>query len=761
MPRKPRKKPRTSRVKRLLIGGTLLAFGLCLALIAGYLLYLDRLITATFDGRRWSVPARVYAQPLELYPGFAIDTDELELEFKRLGYRRGALTAPGTYQRTGNELRAVLRAFTFSDGPRGATDIRVRIADHAVDSLTADQQVTSLVRIEPPLIGSFFAAHGEDRLIVTPDETPPLLSAGLKAVEDRNFDTHPGFDLKGIARAAWSDLRAGDLAQGGSTLTQQLVKSYFLDNRRTLLRKMKELAMAVILDARYEKTDLLNAYINEIYLGQDGQRAIHGFGLGSQFYFNKPLSELDPAEIALLITVIRGPSYYNPFTHPDRARSRRDLVLGLMNQFGLISADVHAKSIRQPLALTRSARLGGGYYPAFLDLVRDQLGHDYDGTELASRGYRVFTTLEPRIQDAAELAIANTLDQLEVSRKLPRGELEAALLVASNQTGEISAVVGGRKAGFQGFNRALNARRPVGSLLKPVVYLTALESGQYNLASIIDDAPLLPSETAKTGWVPHNFDNEVHGPVPLVRALGDSMNLATVRLGQTVGVDRVATRLAELAEIEEPSAFPSLLLGAIDLTPLTMLRLYGVFASGGFATAVKTVLSVEDEAGVTLNRYPLEIHQVAATDAVAQINFALTLVMQHGTGRSSRFAHSGVAGKTGTSDDSRDSWFAGFDATHLAVVWVGYDDNRESKLTGSSAALPVWDALMGHLHPNPVPLTTPTGFDLQMIDYTTGALTQPDCGEPVTIPIPYNARLPVVPGCESGLMERFRRWFND
>ncbi len=760
MPRKTRQRRRAGRTRHLLVGGILIVACVGIASIAVYLLYLDRFITTTFDGRRWSIPARVYAQPLELYPGLAIEAAEVELEFKRLGYRRGRLNAPGSYVRNGNEVRAILRPFTFSDAARPSTEIRVRIADHALDSLTADHKPTSLVRLEPPLIGSFFATHGEDRLIVTPADTPQLLSDALKVVEDRKFDTHAGFDLKGIARAAWADLRAGDLAQGGSTLTQQLVKSYFLDNRRTLPRKLKELAMAVILDARYTKEDLLNAYINEIYLGQDGERAVHGFGLGSQFYFNKPLSELDAAEIALLIAVIRGPSYYNPFTHPERARARRDLVLGLMHEFGLITEQAHTAAIKRPLALTRSARQGGGYYPAFLDLVREQLGHDYDAIELASRGYRVFTTLSPRVQDAAERAVADTLDRIEADRKLKRGELEAALLVAGSQTGEIAAVVGGRKAGFQGFNRALNARRPVGSLLKPVVYLTALESGQYHLASIIDDAPLLPSETAKTGWTPRNFDNEVHGPVPLVRALGDSLNLATVRLGQAVGVDRVAARVAALGGIDEPPAFPSLLLGAIDMTPLSMLQIYGVFASGGFATPNKTVLAVEDEAGATLNRYPLEMQQVAEPDAVAQLTYALTLVMQRGTGRSSRFAGSGVAGKTGTSDDSRDSWFAGFDATHLTVVWVGYDDNRASKLTGSSAALPVWDALAAHLHPNPIPLTTPIGFELQSIDYATGALTQPDCGEPVTIPIPYNQHLPAQ-NCHSSMLERVRRWFDD
>ncbi len=764
MPRK-KSKPRGRRGKRLLIGNLLIIGCLGIALAAGYLLYLDHLITSTFDGRRWSVPARVYAQPLELYPGLAVEADEIEVELKRLGYRRGPLNldAPGNYTHTGNEIRATLRAFTFSDGPRAPIDIRVRIADHAIDTLYENGEPASLVRLEPPLIGSFFASHGEDRIITTPEETPTLLSEGLKAVEDRNFDTHAGFDLKGIARAAIADLRSGELSQGGSTLTQQLVKSYFLDNRRTVWRKLKEIAMAVILDARYQKADLLNAYINEIYLGQDGERAVHGFGLGSQFYFNKPLSELDPAEIALLIAVIRGPSYYNPFTHPDRARSRRDLVLGLMSEFGLITAEQHAKAIRQPLALTRSARQGGGYYPAFLDLVREQLGHDYDATELASRGYRVFTTLEPRVQDAAERAVATTLDRIEIDRKLPRGDLEAAVLVANNQTGEISAVVGGRKAGFQGFNRALNARRPVGSLLKPVVYLTALESGDYNLASIIEDAPLLQTDVrSKTPpWEPHNFDNEVHGPVPLVRGLGDSLNLATVRLGEAVGVEKVAARIATFAGIEQPPAYPSLLLGAIDLTPLEMTRLYGVIASGGFATPVKTVLAVEDEAGATLNRYPLEMQQVAQPEAVAQLTYALTMVMQHGTARASRFAMQGVAGKTGTSDDFRDSWFAGFDATHLAVVWVGYDDNRDTKLTGSAGGLQVWDALMASLHPAPVALTTPTGFDLQMIDYATGGLTRADCGEPVTVPIPYNARLPAVPGCGSSFLERFRQWFSD
>jgi penicillin-binding protein 1B len=760
MPRKKKRAAPRGGVRRAVLGNALVFGCFVIAVAIGYVLYLNHLITSTFDGRRWSVPARVYAQPLELYPGLALDIPSIEVELKRLGYRRGDTAAPGNYTVNRNELRATLRAFTFSDGVRPETQMRLRIADRAIDTLYENDEPASLVRLEPPLIGSFFAAHGEDRIIVTPQDTPPLLSEGLKVVEDRNFDTHAGFDVKAILRAAITDIRSGELAQGGSTLTQQLVKSYFLDNRRTVLRKLKELTMAVLLDAHYEKADLLNAYINEIYLGQDGERAIHGFGLGAQFYFNKPLSELNPAEIALLIAVIRGPSYYNPFTHPERAQARRDLVLGQMAEFGLISADEHTKAIHQPLALTRSARQGGGYYPAFLDLVREQLGHDYDATELASRGFRIFTTLEPRVQDAAEQAVATTLDRIEIDRKLPRGELEAALIASNTQTGEISALVGGRRAGFQGFNRALNARRPVGSLMKPAVYLTAFESGPYTLATIVDDSPFLPTEVGKDGWSPHNFDNEVHGPVPLVRALGDSLNLATVRLGQSVGLDLIAGRIGALIGIDKPPAFPSLMLGAIDLSPLEMMRMYSVFASGGFTTPAKTVLAVEDESGATLASYPLRILQVASPSAVTQVDYALTQVMQRGTGRGSRFATHGVAGKTGTSDDFRDSWFAGFDATHLAVVWVGYDDNRDTKLTGSSGALQVWDALMATLHPSPVALGTPSGYELRLVDYATGAATGPNCGgEPVLVPIPYNAALPA--GCGGSLMDRIRHWFND
>lgn len=765
MPRSARRKSKSGRPLWQRVLAVLLIAGIVVSgLLAGYLVYLDRLITQTFEGRRWSVPARVYAQPVELYPGRSLRPEDLVVELRRLGYRQSSARQSGTFVRSGNEVRIRARRFVFDDRVREETDFTIRFAGAVIIAMEEAGRKSHLARLDAPLIGSFFPSHGEDRLIVAPADTPKLLTDGLKVVEDRNFDRHRGFDLAAIARAAWVNLRSGDVQQGGSTLTQQLVKSYFLDNRRTVTRKLKELAMAVILESRFEKEDLLNAYINEIFLGQDGTRAVHGFGLGSQFYFNKPLTELDASEIALLIAVIRGPSYYNPFKHPERAKARRDRVLAQMAEFGAISEPEFRAATAKPLTVAAGSRRGGGYYPAFLDLLRAQLAAGYDADALASRGYRVFTTLEPWIQDAAESAVNTALTQIEKDRDLAAGELEAAVIVSRAQTGEVSAVVGGRRAGFQGFNRALSAKRPVGSVLKPVVYLSALETGRYNLATIVDDAPIVVPDVHSGPWTPSNFDEEPKGPVPLVRALGDSLNLATVRLGMAVGLEPIARRMGELLDLPPPNPYPSILLGSMDLAPLDLTRMYGVFASGGFSTSPKAVISVEDESGTALERYPIAVTQIAEPDTIALVNHALMAVMLKGTGERSRWSGHGVAGKTGTSDEYRDSWFAGFDANYLSVIWVGYDDNRTTGLTGSTGALRVWDGLLATLYPTPLTLPEPYGTRIESVDYATGARADASCGEPVAIPIPYNVELPLKPGC-GGTMERLtdrlRRWLND
>ena len=299
-------------VKELRISGRAVLAVVALAVVglAVYLYFLSRLITDTFEGRRWSVPAQVYAQPLELYPGANLSLADLTGELTRLGYRNHAnLPAPGTYARRGRDVDIYLRAFQFLDAARGSQRVRLSFNDTGITGITgASGRPIPLIRLDPLNIGNFFPSHGEDRLVLQPEQIPPLLTGALVAVEDANFDRHPGFDLRGIARAAWVNLTSGEIRQGGSTLTQQLVKSYYLDNRQTFERKLKEVAMAVILELKFSKDELLNAYVNEIYLGQDGVRAVHGFGLGAQFYFNKPLGELELHELATLVAIIRGPS---------------------------------------------------------------------------------------------------------------------------------------------------------------------------------------------------------------------------------------------------------------------------------------------------------------------------------------------------------------------------------------------------------------------------------------------------------------------
>jgi penicillin-binding protein 1B len=748
--------------RRKALGLLGLAVVLALAALTAYLVYLDRTITTTFEGRRWTEPAVIYARPLELHPGAALTTAEVIAELDRLGYAlQPSPPKPGAYHRSGDELDVYLRAFDFPNGSRDAQRITLKFSAGSLARVQdALGRPVPLIRLDPVTIGSFFPSHGEDRLVLPPERVPDLLRETLKVVEDRNFDRHAGFDLRAIARAFWVNVTAGEVRQGGSTLTQQLVKSYFLDNRRTIGRKLRELAMAIILDARFGKEDLLNAYVNEIYLGQDGRRAVHGFGLGAQFYFNRPLTELDIQQLALLIAVIRGPSYYDPFRHPERARARRDLVLDKMLQGGLVDEDQHARAVRSPLTTVAGTRRGGAYYPAFLDLVRANLTA-LDRDALTTRGLAVFTTLEPQTQDDLEQAVAQALGDLESSRGLEPGSLQAAAVMTATQTGEVLALSGARSAGSDGFNRALNARRPVGSLLKPVVYLAALEQGLH-LASLVDDAPVVLPLAGGTTWQPENFDHVTHGEVPMIRALAESLNLATVNLGLEVGVGTVAARFETLIGRPPANTYPSLLLGAEAMTPVEVSALYGIFASGGFYQPPKAVISVLDESRSPTLRRPLTLEQRIDTKTARALDRALQVVMARGTGRSSRFARVGVAGKTGTSDDYRDSWFAGYDDAALTVVWVGRDDNAPTGMTGASGALKVWDRIMADRDV----IAIPPDPDSRKVDveFATGLVANPLCADVVTIPVPEGAALQEKPGCgikPPSLGERIRNWLRN
>ncbi|MEM9622255.1 MAG: penicillin-binding protein 1B [Pseudomonadota bacterium] len=749
--------------KFVLYSGLLVTLG-----VLGYLVYLDRTVTSTFDGRRWSIPAQVYAQPLELHAGAAIDRFDLQAELQRLGYQADAnLRNPGTYKVRGDALQIYLRAFQFMERHRPSQRIDVRFAGAAIEAIYNETGEVPLIRLDPATIGSFFPAHGEDRLILTPDQVPPLLSEGLKAVEDRNFDRHVGFSIRGILRALWVNLRSGERQQGGSTLTQQLVKSYFLDNRRTIQRKLQEVAMAVILEARFAKEDLLTAYINEIFLGQNGTRAIHGFGLGALFYFNKPLSELNVSEVATMISIIRGPSYYNPFRYPERAQERRDLILNIFHRDGLIAAEQLEVALQQPLGVIASPISGGAYYPAFMDRVRYELQQYYDREALSSAGLRIFTTIQPRKQEAVQAAVSITLNDLESSRNLPSGSLQGAALVADSQTGEILALVGGRKGRVDGFNRALSARRPVGSLIKPVIYLSALEAGMHLASPIEDSAVTIQAKLGQSqsgeAWTPKNFDGAEHGSLPLVRALAESLNLATVNLGMKIGLEQIQQRFANLVGREPANRYPSFLLGAESLSPVEMLEFYGNFASGGFRTVPKAVIAVLDEQGKPVSHHPFALQQTIQADDVGAINRALEITMAKGTGRSSPYARHGVAGKTGTSNDNRDSWFAGFDNRQVAVVWVGRDDNAVTGLTGSTGALRVWNMMAAR---DPLdPLQHMPSQQLVEIEYLTGLRARANCADVVRLPMTNEQlqRLPVKPGCgiRNGFGGRLRQWLGE
>jgi penicillin-binding protein 1B len=732
----------------------LVALGVAAAAIAlaVYVVRLDRLITHQFEGRRWTLPAQIYAAPLELYAGVPLSAADIERELRRLQYRRdNLLPHPGTYRRSADQIEVSLRTARFADELRPAGHLRISLSGDTIAGLRdANARELPLARFEPALIGSIFPIHGEDRLIVTPAEVPELLPAALKAVEDRNFDSHHGVDPLAIARAVWVNARAGQIEQGGSTLTQQLVKSYFLTPQRTAARKIREALMAVLLEAHFSKADLMNAYINEIHLGQDGNRAIHGFGLASQFYFGKPLAELDVQEIATLVAVVRGPSYYDPRRHPDRALKRRNLVLKLMQDQHVIPAALAESAAARPLGVT--VRAGGTYYPAYLDLVRRTLRRDYPEQELTEAGLKVFTNLDPRVQGAAEQVLDHELARLDRVHRQRDAHLEGSVVVTAPESGDVLAVVGSRDAGYDGFDRALDARRQIGSLVKPFIYLAALESGRYNATTIVNDTPVMVKIARNRLWEPENFTHQSYGPVPLVRALAESLNLATVNVGMDLGLPTVAHSLERFG-LQQPVAAtnPALLLGALELTPMEVAQLYTGLANGGFRSNLRAVRAVISADGQALKAFPLEVQPVAAPEAVYQLDSMLEQVMDHGTGRAARAVLPEslvVAGKSGTSSDLRDSWFAGFSGTHLTVVWIGYDDDRVTGFTGSTGALPIWARLMASIGTSSWNAPIPESLKQVTIDYASGLRAQPQCSSDlVNIVVPLTSDPPLKPEC--------------
>lgn len=754
----------TQAPRRLLLKLFLVALTIGLFLFA----YLDAVVLDKFSGSKWQVTTQAFARPLELYVGKGLSPVQLDYELETLGYLDvDTPRAPGQYHRYRYTYDIFVRGFEFYDGFSQSRLLRVTLDDNEIASLTSQGKAVTNHRLDPLMIGSFESGRYEDRRIISLDKVPPKLIDILIATEDRDFLNHFGVSLRGIARATLANLRAGGFVQGGSTLTQQLVKNFFLTQDRNLIRKILEIPMAILMEVHFSKEEILEAYINEVFLGQDGSRAIHGFELASQFYFGVPLNQTSLAQQALLVGMVKGASFYNPKRHPERAKIRRDLILDSMVSNQFLEPEVAAVAKNEDVLVAAKASASSQKFPAFMDFLRRQLRSSDMASALQSgSNARVFTTLDPYIQFQAEKAVQSEIARIELWKGLSEGSLEGALVAVHPATGAITALVGGRDVKYQGFNRALDAQRPVGSLLKPAAYLAALASNEYHLATILSDAPIsIPLDNVRS-WEPKNYDKLNHGDLMLVDALRRSYNQALVRMGMRIGLPKIIETI-HLLGINEPLAEnPSLLLGAANLTPVDMVAMYTNIASLGRVQKLRAIDSVKQEGSEPVffsSAAPAKIDPAALT----LLQFGLREVVRSGSAKQlQNILPKGVqaAGKTGTSNDGRDSWFAGFTGDMVAVVWVGRDDNKDVGLTGSGGAMQVWGEFARRVAYKSVQIKPVPGMEFLWVD-EQGRLAGPNC--PGAIEMPFTKARPTIEStCRPKRQDKKERrdilqWFKD
>ena len=663
------------------------------------LIYIDAQIRHRFEGHRWSLPAKVYARPLELFTGQQLAQGQLKFELTQLGYRWVTQAkAPGQVQKTNQGMIIYSRGFRFVGGDEQGHLVEVNLVGDKIVGLRQTSGASiAVLRLEPQLVGGIYPAHNEDRELIQLDDLPNGFIETLLAVEDRQYYAHYGVSPWGIMRAMWANIRAGAVVQGGSTLTQQLVKNFYLTDQQTLWRKLIEAPMALLLNIHYSKDEVLEVYLNEVFAGQSGKRAIHGFGLASRFYFGQPVSELKLHQVALLVGLVKGPSYYNPRRHPKRATNRRNLVLSVLAQQGLISETQKTNYQALPLDLTEAKQVSR--YPAYMDLVRQQLKQHYQASSLSSHGLRIFTSLDPWVQQQADKAMLEQVGKLKQRYSNIEG-LQGAVVVSHRDSGELLALVGDYNGGYAGHNWALDESRQVGSLLKPIVHLAALETGRYSPNSIIDDAPIALPQPDGSLWQPQNYDRKSHGKVPMYETLVKSYNQANVRLGLDVGVDKVLQQLQRMGVEQSIPAYPSVLLGAVEMSPLQVNQVYQTIASNGFYSPLSIVRQVTEANGRLLSNFPFAVRQVASNESIYMLQHEMRLVASQGTAKGVyRYLpkQQKVAAKTGTTNDQKDSWFAGFSGLHVATVWLGREDAKPTPLTGAGGALNVWGQLMQNL----------------------------------------------------------------
>ena len=757
---------RPRRLKRLAAAAAVVA-----VVAAAVLLYLYVEVTRRFESRLWAFPSGIYSSTLTLTEGSPVDAGYLTRRLDRCGYGRTRAdpARPGQYRLAGGRLEVCLRPFRSPEAEPGVRWRSLRITDGRLAAIldrAGDRR--DRVVFEPELLASLQGPRREDRQVLLFDQVAPIFVKAVLAAEDARFFGHSGVDFRAVVRAALANVRHGGIIQGGSTITQQTVKNLYLGNQRTWWRKIRELPMALILDLRYEKEKILEVYLNQVYLGQRGSEAVCGFQAAARFYFGRDLDDLSLSEQCVLAGLISSPGRYNPFLHPEAALERRDQVLDAMVEREWLTDAQRRQAALEPLQLASGEKgFGKGRY--LVDFVRADLSALYDDKVLEEEGLKVFTTLDTRIQERAGEVLRTRLAALErevplLRRNAAQHTLQGAVLFSQPLTGAVLAMVGGRDYGDTQFNRTTQSRRQPGSCFKPFVYLTGFEqaiAGGNGLTpgSILEDGPITLISAGKP-WSPMNYDRQFRGPVTVRQALVESINVPAVRAGELVGIPEVID-LAGRCGITSPlQPWPSLALGAQEISVMDLATAFGTIANGGLRSKPRIIAEVWNAADEPLQRREVELHRAVSSRAAFLMNTILQEVLDYGTARSSRALgyRGSAAGKTGTTDDTRDAWFVGYTPDLLGVVWVGYDDNLRTGLTGATGALPIWVDIMTTVGAarRESEFRRPSGIVKRRIDPMSGQLAVRAC--PRRLEEWYAAGTEPETDCELHARER-RGWF--
>lgn len=723
-----------------------------------YSIYLDGKVRDKFEGQRWQVPVQVFGAIENYSVGSKLTLTNLQKSLSANRYKKVTkVYRPGEFALSKNRAIIYRRAFDFGAGIEAPVKLTLDVSNAKIKALYLDDVKVAQIRLEPLLLDRILPESKEDRVLVSLQAVPTKLLDTLLLIEDREFYFHHGVSPLGILRALYQNLIAGRTVQGGSTLTQQLVKNMFLTRDKTLWRKANEAIMALILEYRYSKDQLLEAYINEVYLGQHYANGIYGFGLAAEFYFGKSIQSLNAEQMAMIIGQVKGPSYYDPWRFPERTIKRRDLVLRLMYQKEIISQQEFEHAVESPLSIRKKRRVKQQKFPAYLQLVKAELSRHLSEYQQQS-GVRVFTGFSINQQ----LALQATIDEkLSTLAQESAEQLQVAMVVSDFKSGEIRALVGGKEAGYAGFNRALHAKRPIGSLIKPAVFLGALERYQrFNLATLIDDKDITLSSEDGQAWRPKNYDGKYRGKVHLVDALVSSLNIPTVNLGMQLGLDNVAQAIHLLGYQEDIVTRPSMLLGALNMSPMEINQLYIPIANNGKGEKSHAIDRIVSGRGETLWQFEALDQQVISTQAAYLLDFSLNRVTTSGTARSLtwRLKDKVVAGKTGTTNDLRDSWFVGYDNQLLVTTWIGRDDNKPTKLTGSSGALVLFADFMTKTGAISRQANIPASVELVRFDNKNGRPVTQSCDNSQLLPAVTTGLL-YETGCEEApLKNKKKSW---